>query len=333
MSHSSTPPPRNLRWLRHRRGRAGALILGLLVLMSVFAEAIAADRPFLVVSNEGVFILPALSRPTKMATAPTHTASPASTQGEFAIWPLARSGPSTVAGQPFAPSTWAHPLGTDAFGRDVLARLVYGTRTAFLLAIAVASVSAVLGCVLGGCAAVYGGVVDSLVQQFVGAVGIFPAVVLVALVRSLERTASIVTLGAVVALVRWAETARLVRALVLSALARDWAQAARAIGASPARIAIVHVGPHVLTPILVSAIFSAGAVVLTETALSFLGLGVPTSVPSWGEMLGEVRWGAGPSVLLPPAFTLTVAACSVYLVAESLSERLTGPLRGIPTAK
>jgi peptide/nickel transport system permease protein len=221
----------------------------------------------------------------------------------------------------FAGPSMHHLLGTDAFGTDVLAGVIRGARTALLFGVGVTLLALVFGCALGALAGMQGGVWDGLVERLIEVVGVFPGVILVALVRSLEARPTILSLVAVVALVRWAEMARLVRTLVLEALAEDWALAARASGAGAARIAFVHIGPNVLRPIAVSATLSIGAVVLTETALSFLGLGVPGTVASWGTMLGQVRGGAGPLVLLPPAVALCATVGSAHVLAQAAVRR------------
>ena len=126
----------------------------------------------------------------------------------------------------------------------------------------------------------------------------FPAVLAVALVRALERRPSILSLVIVMTAVKWAEVARLVRVLVLRSLAEDWALAARQPERRPCASPSSTFRRTSLAPIAVSAVFAVASVVLTETSLSFLDLGVPSTFASWGEMLGEVRWGAGARILL-----------------------------------
>jgi peptide/nickel transport system permease protein len=228
--------------------------------------------------------------------------------------PAARAPSTAVLARP----SFGHLLGTDAFGRDVLAMLIAGARTALLLGFGVTLVSLVFGCALGALAGMRGGMWDALVERLIEIVGVFPAVILVALVRSLERAPSAGSLVLVVALVRWTEMARLVRTLVLECLAHDWALAARATGIGPVRLAVVHVGPHLVRPVLLSATLSMGAVVLLESALSFLGLGTVPGLASWGELLGQVQKGAGPWVVLPPAIALAATVGSFHVIAEAV---------------
>jgi ABC-type dipeptide/oligopeptide/nickel transport system permease subunit len=106
--------------------------------------------------------------------------------------------------------------------------------------------------------------------------------------------------------------------LVLRSLAEPWAAAAKALGVSPFRMAVRHLAPHLVPAVSISAAFSVASVALTETSLSFLGLGVPATVVSWGEMLGEIRWGAGPQVIVPPLLALGAILVAVYLIADAI---------------
>jgi peptide/nickel transport system permease protein len=230
-----------------------------------------------------------------------------------------RVGPTTVGqSPPLSGASAAHPLGTDAFGRDVFARLVHGTRASLALGLAVALLSLASGVVLGCTAGALGGIWDSLVERSVEVVGVLPSVVAVALVRALERRPSLLSLVVVVAAVNGASIARLVRGLVLRCLAEEWAVAARATGASPLRIAFRHLAPHLLPALAVATVLALGSVVLTETSLSFLDLGIPSKTASWGEMLGEIRWGAGTLILLPPIVALALTLGALYLVADAI---------------
>jgi ABC-type dipeptide/oligopeptide/nickel transport system permease subunit len=139
-------------------------------------------------------------------------------------------------------------------------------------------------------------------------------------VHALSRKPSFLWIAVIVAIVRAGDTARLVRLLVLRALPDDSIEAARALGASPTRIALSHLLPQIWLELLVSTVFSFGAVVLTETSLSFLGLGVRSEVASWGEMLSEVGLGAGPLLAIPAAAALGVTLGSLCLVADAIRE-------------
>jgi peptide/nickel transport system permease protein len=312
-----------VRFFATRRGLAGAIVLALLALFAVFADFFASDAPVLLWTDSGVSFLPAITRPAQFAGRPAEQIAAHLAPGDLAVWPLCRHGPSVSV--PDATSTTAgHPLGTDAFGRDAFARLVHGTRTALGLGLAVALLALIVGGVSGAAAGLMGGYVDMLVARLAEISGVFPAVIVIALVHALVREPSVLWIAAIVAIVRTADTACLVRVLVIRDLPDDAVEAARALGASTTRIAISHLLPRIRSQVLVSAVFSFGAVVLTETSLSFLGLGHRSDVASWGEMLSEVGLGAGPLVLVPPAAALAVTLGALCLVADAIREAYAG---------
>jgi ABC-type dipeptide/oligopeptide/nickel transport system permease subunit len=314
--------------LSQPRGKVGALWLALMACFALFAECIASDMP-LFVTREGIpYLLPAVTNPAPFRGRPARDIARSLGPHDIAVWPILRTGPSTVstAGAESSPSggharaaSWvAHPLGTDAFGRDVMARIIYGTRTSLGLGLAVAALALLVGYALGAMAGLYGGLWDSLVERAIEVVGVFPAVVTVALVRTFETRPSVWSLFVVLAAVKWAEAARLTRMLVLRSMAEPWGAAARALGASPFRLALGQLAPHVAPALAISGVFAVASVALTETSLSFLGLGVPATVVSWGEMLGEIRWGAGWHILLPPLAALGLTLVALYLVADAV---------------
>jgi peptide/nickel transport system permease protein len=305
--------------LSNRRGRTGAMLLAIIAFFAVFADWIAADAPVFLYQEGHSFVLPAVTSADRFRARRADEIASSLESGDFALWPLFRAGPSSsAAGAPMATASTSHPLGTDAFGRDVLARLIHGARASLFLGMVVALLSLALGLTLGSLAGALGGMWDAVIERFVEVVGVFPAVVAVALVRALERRPSLWSLVIVMAAVNAANVARLTRVLVLRSLAEEWALAAVAIGAAPLRIAFRHLAPHLAAPLAVSAVLAVGSVVLTETSLSFLDLGLPSQIASWGEMLGEVRWGAGPRILLPAIFALGVTVGALYLVADAI---------------
>jgi peptide/nickel transport system permease protein len=211
----------------------------------------------------------------------------------------------------------ASTLGTDAFGRDVLARLVYATRASLAIRAAVAR-RGLLGLVLGCFSGALGGVFQGLIERLVEIASVFPAVIAVALVRALEQRPSTASLVLVVTVVQGAGIARLTHVLVIRTLAEEFAVGAKAIGASPLGIAFRHVTPHLVAPLAVAAVFAMASAVLIETSLTFLDLGVPAKIASWGETLGEIRWGAGPWIIVPPLLALAVTVGALYAMADAL---------------
>ncbi len=234
---------------------------------------------------------------------------------------LAAIGTIALLAQPIA-SLGPRLLGLDAETSAVFAELVLGSRTALGLGIGVALASLFLGGFVGALAGIKGGLWDSLIARWVEAVGVFPAVILAALLRAMEPHPSLLSLFAVATLVRSAEMARLVRLLVVEGQAAGWSVAARALGASQGRVLFRYILPNGLGTLIVSAFFSVGSVVLLETALSFLGLGVPAETASWGRMLGEIRSGADLPLLLGPILALVVTLGALSFVGDALRDEL-----------
>ncbi len=188
-----------------------------------------------------------------------------------------------------APSS-AHPFGTDLLGRDVLKLAMFGARVSLAVGIAAASVSALLGLVLGIVAAYRGGVIDSLVCRVVDAALAVPAFFVLIAVQSLLGP-GVLNVVVMVSLVSWMATARVVRALVLSLKTREFVIAAKALGCSGTRIVARHILPNIARQVGVMYTFGIADALLMESALSFLGLGVPATVPSWGNMLSGAKAG------------------------------------------
>jgi len=209
---------------------------------------------------------------------------------------LAAAGPSVTAADPLAidlnhvlagPSR-AHPLGCDALGRDLLARMIWGARISVGIAAAVVSVSLLIGTLIGGIAALSGGRIDQLLMRTVDVLLAFPGILL-AIALAAILGPGLLDLVIALAAMGWTGYARLVRGEILSLRERDYVQGARALGASPAGLLLFHLLPGVAAPLAVQASFGIGGIIIAEAALSFLGLGIPPPQPTWGGMLDEGR--------------------------------------------
>jgi len=232
--------------------------------------------------------------------------------------PLAIAGPPLVA--PFADP--ALPLGTDRLGRDVLAGLVHGARASLFVGIAAALVAVAIGSVVGTLAGFAGGLVDEALMRVVDAFQIVPGFLLaLAFVSVVQASLPVVVLA--IALGAWTGPARLARAEVLSIRERDYVASARILGMHPLEIALREILPNALPPVLaLSAVIVAGAV-LTEAALSFLGMGDPNIV-TWGSMIAEGRavLRSAPHLSIVPGLALVATVIGVYLFGEGLAELL-----------
>lgn len=311
------------RLLRSRRAAIGAVLLGVLGLLAIFAELLAAPAPIVRLGPRGVEILPALTDAAALESS-TEAELAARYEGGFAVWPLIRYGPTQRTGDgPSAPASRRHPLGTDVEGRDLAARLIYGARTALGVSLSAVLVGTLLGVALGGLAGTLRGFWNDRLVRFVETVDTFPSIIVVALVRAIEREPSAMSLVIAVAFVRWAEIARLVRAEVLRASNDEYVLAARALGSSRRRVFYRHILPNALGPVIVSSVFGVASVVLLEAAISFLAMGAPTTAASWGETLAQAARHPGElRLLLLPGALLLMTVGGSHLIADALRDAM-----------
>ena len=226
------------------------------------------------------------------------------------------------------PPSLPHWLGTDQLGRDVLSRMLYGARISMAVGFVSVGIAVLLGTLIGTIAAYYGGRVDELLMRFVDLMLNFPRFFLLLTLIALLRP-SIWVIMAVIGLTGWMGLARLVRGEILSLREREFVQGARALGAKDARIMVRHILPNALVPVLVSATLGVAGAILTESGLSFLGLGVQPPTASWGNILIdgkaniEIAWWL--SVF--PGMAILVTVLAYNLLGEGLRDALDPRLR------
>jgi peptide/nickel transport system permease protein len=218
---------------------------------------------------------------------------------------------------------WGCLLGTDDLGRDVLVRILYGARISLLVGFVAVGIATVIGIVLGALAGYYGRWVDALLMRFVDIMLCFPTFFLIlAVIAFLDP--SIWNIMIIIGLTGWMGVARLVRAEFLSLRERDFVLAARAIGASDARIIFRHILPNALSPVLVSATLGVAGAILTESALSFLGIGVQPPTPSWGNMLitGKQTLGTAWWMSVFPGLAILITVLGYNLLGEGIRDAI-----------
>ncbi|MBA4358098.1 MAG: peptide ABC transporter permease, partial [Desulfovibrio sp.] len=222
----------------------------------------------------------------------------------------------------------AHLLGTDALGRDVLSRILFGARVSLWVGFVSVGISSIIGLVLGLVAGYFGRFTDEIIMRGVDVMLCFPSFFLIlAVIAFLEP--SLITIMAVIGLTSWMGVARLVRAETLSLRGRDFVLAARVAGAGPARIIFRHILPNALAPVLVSATLGIAGAILIESSLSFLGLGVQPPDASWGNMLldGKEVLEIAPWLSVFPGLAILFTVLGYNLLGESLRDLLDPRLR------
>lgn len=182
------------------------------------------------------------------------------------------------------PPSQNHLLGTDEMGRDLFSRMIYGARISISVGIVAVGISVIIGTLLGLLSGYFGGTTDAIIMRFVDIMMCFPAFFLILMVIAFLEP-SIYNVMIVIGLTSWTGLARLVRGETLSIKERDFITAAKGLGLTQRRIIFVHILPNVVAPIIVAAVLGVGGAILTESGLSFLGLGVQPPTPSWGNIL------------------------------------------------
>lgn len=228
-----------------------------------------------------------------------------------------------------APS-WAHWFGTDNLGRDMLSRCLYGAQISVIIAFTTATFATIVSVVAGIVTGYLGGKVDLIVQRFVDAWMSFPDLIILLVVVSVLGPGVpqiIVTLGFLLGIAG----SRIIRSAVVSVRENMYVHAAQSIGASTGRILLRHILPNIMPPIIVLFTTRVGSVILAESSLSFLGLGVPPPTPTWGGMLsgsGRTFMFQGPWLALAPGLCLTVVVYATNVFGDALRDLLDPRMRG-----
>ena len=250
---------------------------------------------------------------------------------------LGLDGQTTNLFQRNQPPSLEHPLGTDEIGRDLLARLLQGGRVSLAVAVVAALASAVIGTTIGVIAGYYGGRFDALLMRFTDGVISLPLLPLLIVLAAIDLSklglppsvtqsedVSLYRIILIISVVGWTTVARLVRAETLTLKQREFVRAAVAQGATAGRIMRVHILPNAVSPIIVATTLSVGNIILFESVLSFLGLGIQPPVASWGNMLTnaqELIWSA-PQLAVWPGLLIFVTVIAFNFLGDGLQDAL-----------
>jgi len=214
-----------------------------------------------------------------------------------------------------------HPLGTDSLGRDLLTRVLFGGRISLTIGLLAMSVATTVGTILGSLAGFFGGWLDDAICALIDLMLSLPTLFILILLGTLLGNHLWVII-LIIGLVRWMATARLVRGTVLSLRNSEFVLAARALGATSFRIILRHMLPNTLSPIVVSATLGIAGAIITESTLSFLGLGVQPPTPTWGNMLREAQeqLAIAPWVTIAPGLAIFLAVSSINFIGDGLCD-------------
>ena len=221
-----------------------------------------------------------------------------------------------------------HILGTDAYGRDIFARIIYGARLSLIISLSAVMISLVAGCILGALCAYYGGLLDSIIMRITDVfLAVPPMLMAVTIVAALGTGIPNLILALTISMVP--PFTRIVRSAVLQIRGADYIEAAIAYGAKDAYIIISHVMPNAIGPIIVQATLDLASVLLSVTALGFIGLGVPSPQPEWGTMMAEnkAQMRYYPYLVIIPGIVIAVTSLSINLIGDGLRDALDPKLK------
>jgi peptide/nickel transport system permease protein len=221
-----------------------------------------------------------------------------------------------------------YPLGTDPVGRDILSWIIWGTRTSFLLSVLLVFIAAAIGTSLGILSGYSGGRVDTFIMRVVDLTMSFP-IILFALMLAVILGPSILTVSLIICCTIWAGFARMARGETLRVKNSEFIDAARVMGVSKFRIMLRHIFPNIITPIVVLGTLDVGRTAIFISTLSFLGAGIPTTIPDWGNMIstGRVYLLRAPWVTIIPSLAILVLVLSFNMMGDRLNEYLNPEIR------
>lgn len=230
---------------------------------------------------------------------------------------------ATAAQNARLPPSLEHPFGTDASGRDALVRVIYGARVSLSVGVVATLISTAIGLVMGAIAAYYGGIFDTIIMRLADMFLAFPYTLFVIVMLAVIGQ-GIQNVFIAIGILGWPSIARVFRSAILSIKENDYVDAARAMGASDLRIIVRHIFPNSVASIVVYATMNIGGAILTESALSYLGMGVTPPTPSWGIMIqdGQTFLATEPWLMIMPGLAILSTVLAFSLLGDGLRDAL-----------
>lgn len=312
---------------KDRLAYASVIFIVVLCLVAVFEDFIAGDKPLLLVKGDNYYF-PVVKEYDDLENRDFKRMAES---GEvFAIFPAVPYSPTENDLMSILnPPSGDHLLGTDDRGRDVLSRMIHGTRISLSIGLIAVGISMIIGIILGAVAGYYGGTADFVISRLFEVMMTFPVFFLILTILAFSNP-SIYNIMIVIGLTGWTGIARLVRGEFLKLRNLNYIEAARALGGSDMRIMAIHMLPNSLAPVLVSATFGIAGAILVESSLSFLGFGVPPPEPSWGDILSQSQkyvdfaWW----LVLFPGIAIFLTVTSFNLLGEGFRNAIDPKLKG-----
>ncbi len=322
-----------------RKKKLGVLsvyFIGFLVFIAVFSDFLANEKP-IIASRNGTVIFPvmkqyAVSLGWASWDKETAMADWKTLQYDWAIFPPVAYSPETTDKNIFMlqdrKPSGHHFFGTDDIGRDVMAGIIHGSRYALAIGLVAMSIALTIGIILGLLAGFYGGKIDIAISRLIEIVITFPTFFLIITIVAMVQQGSIWLIMGLIGFTNWTSIARFVRGEVLRVRGLDFITAATALGYSQPRVIFRHVLPNAIAPVLVSAAFGIAGAILTESALSFLGFGVPPTVVTWGSVLFRARSSTASWWLaVYPGMMIFLTVSAYNLIGDALRDATDPRLR------
>ena len=325
-------------WDRFKRNPRGVIGLVVILVLAVvaFSSPILANRQPVACQYQGRLYFPAMvelvqniplasyivkkSPPFSRANFDAKNDLP---PNEFAVWPLIPYSPRDTSSDTLQPPCRAHWLGTDQNGRDVMARMIYGTIVSIQVGIISMGIATLIGVILGALAGYAGGWPDMVISRFVEIVQCFPTFFLIlAILAWLEP--NIFNVMVVIGLTSWTSIARYTRGEFIRLQNQEYVLATRALGCGASRIMFKHILPNAIAPVLVTVTFGIASAILSEAGLSWLGFGVQQPDPSWGNILRDAYdyLRSAPYLVYPPCIAIFIAVLCYNLIGDALRDAI-----------